>query len=60
MTTKDTTIDTLDIEYCTLEGRLVRDLRDHDMDWDTITLVIETLRHNPYYEHNYYDRNVVA
>ena len=47
---KDTVVDRLDIEYSSLEGRLVRDLQQNEMSDCDIETVIECLRSNIYLE----------
>jgi hypothetical protein len=46
----DNVVDRLDIEYCSLEGRLVRDLQQEGIDDLTIETVIVCLRGNIYLE----------
>jgi hypothetical protein len=46
----DNVVDRLDIEYCSLEGRLVRDLQQNEMIDSDIEIVIQCLRNNIYLE----------
>jgi hypothetical protein len=48
--TNNTVVDRLNIEYCSLEGRLVRDLQQNEMSDSDIETVIQCLRGNVYLE----------
>ena len=55
----DNVVDRLDIEYCSLEGRLVRDLWQNEMRDSDIETVIRCLRNNIYLEEYFENREEI-